>query len=133
MFAFQDTTSVSSRFLVGLVLVTFTAWCSNTPAMQTYNMEKIADEVTIGDRIEITLKNSSKESFQVTEISETGINGENEFVSYADIQEIKIVQTVKARSSGTNSKVVGGVLVAALLVGLLVYLVSNISPGFPAP
>jgi len=101
--------------------------------MQTYNMEKIADEVTIGDRIEITLKNSSKESFQVTEISETGINGENEFVSYADIQEIKIVQTVKARSSGTNSKVVGGVLVAALLVGLLVYLVSNISPGFPAP
>ena len=72
--------------------------------------------VHVGDRVEVTRKNGTSESFRVTAIEGDALLGKTVRVSYSDISSIEVHRFSVWRTSG----VVVGVLVTAAAAALYV-------------
>ncbi|MEX2150479.1 MAG: hypothetical protein WD793_09680 [Steroidobacteraceae bacterium] len=72
--------------------------------------------VQVGDTVELTTRAGRQHRFQVTEVTDDALVGQDMRVSYADIADLKT-----ARQDETKSKsvmwVLGGVALVALLIG----------------
>jgi hypothetical protein len=59
--------------------------------------ENMANQLVVGDKVEVTRKNGDIVKFRLEQISESGINGEGHAIAYDDMQQLRVAQ-----STGSN-------------------------------
>ena len=106
------------RLCVCLALLVFAAGCSTFQRLPGTDAETVKSQVSVGDSVKITKNNGEKVRFKVSEVSDSGIGGEGQFVAYPDIQEIRSTQISTGATVGVSATV--GILLV-LLIGLATY------------
>lgn len=72
--------------------------------------------VQVGDTVEVTTHAGQVQRFQVTEVANDALVGEEIRIAYADMADLKAARRDEAKSR-TTLWVIGGVALVALLVG----------------
>ena len=114
--------SRTCRTLMLLVFVTTTLGCTTLRPVIGSDLEAVSNQISAGDKIEVTRQDHRLVIFRVSEITKTGIGGEGNFIDYGDILQIRVVKKSPGRT-------VIGVVAAALLLAVLIAGPAN----YPAP
>ena len=88
-------------------------------AIPISDRENMANQILVGELVEITHKDGHIVKFRVEQISESGISGEGQAIAYDDMQQLKVAQSTG--SNGDNKKM-------WIVLGLLAVIVA-ISDG----
>jgi len=105
------------RIFLCLILLTFTVGCSTFQRLPGTDQATITSQVAVGDSVKITKNDGEEVRFKVSEITDSGIGGEGQFVAYSDIGEIRSAQFSTGATVGI-SVMTGFILF--LIVGLAV-------------
>ena len=76
--------------------------------------ESLSKSIGVGDHLMVTTSSGRKKEIHVTEVSDTGISSEDEFIPYSDIKAVRIV---KPRSGDP----VGAIIMIAIVVAVVAY------------
>lgn len=79
-----------TRVVHVVVLITFVSACSTTRPLSVDDPESLASQVSVGDRIDVKRKDSSRVKFRVTEVSPDALFGENVIVPYTNIEQVTV-------------------------------------------
>lgn len=127
MVSIARTNSMICRSLVVLIIVTFTSGCTTMQPIRGTDGESLSNQISVGDTVEITRLDGEVVKFKVDDVLQSGVGGEGQFIAYKDIRQVRVAR----KGSATPALlIVGGIVAAILLVGLLE---DNLSPGFPSP
>ncbi len=110
--------TTTGRLCVCLALLIFATGCSTYQRLPGTDAATVKSQVDVGDNVKITKINGEKIEFEVSEVSNTGVGGEGQFVAYADIQEIRSPQISTGATVGVSATV-GALLL--LFIGLATY------------
>ena len=80
------------------------------PATDT---QSLANQLEVGDKIKITLRDDSDVAFKVSAVSDEGISGDGVLVAYSDIQHVQ----VREFSTGKTVSLVAGIVGFLAIVG----------------
>jgi len=105
------------RIFLCLILLTFTVGCSTFQRLPGTDQATITSQVAVGDSVKITKNDGEEVRFKVSEITDSGIGGEGQFVAYSDIGEFRSAQFSTGATVGI-SVMTGFILF--LIVGLAV-------------
>lgn len=103
----------ANKFIIDLVLITFTAGCTTMQSMPATDAESLASQIEGGDKISITRNDLTGVTFEVGTVSAEGISGDGLFVAYSDIRQIQMRQFSAGKSLGLAAAIVA-VLALAL-------------------
>jgi hypothetical protein len=94
-------------------------------AVPTQPGQKLA--VHVGDHVRVQTKAGQSHSFAVTQIQPDALEGKNIRISFKDIATIEVRRMDQSRKAELTGGVVVGVLVVAVVAGLVVLLTHGIA------
>ena len=107
-----------------LVLIAFTAGCTTMQSLPATDVQSLASQIKVGDKIKIIRNGETDATFKVSAVSDEGISGEGVFVVYPDIRQVQVSKTDTVKTVGLT---VGIVAVAAIV--LIAQYVEKYGPG----
>jgi hypothetical protein len=100
------------RTLFLLIFVMTTLGCTTLRPVVGTDKRAISDQISVGNKVEVTLQDHSVTNFRVDEITEIGIGGDGIFIDFRDIRQI---HTRKLAVGRTVFGIVGGVGIVVLV------------------
>ncbi len=124
--------SQSSTFAMQLVVLVASAamcvaGCANSGRTLDGDPETWASSISVGDHLNVITNSGDENEVYVTEVNESGISTNNEFIAYSDIQSIQIIGDGSG-GSGSNALVI--ILTIAAVAVLVSLVESEVEKGF---
>lgn len=94
----------------------FLQGCTTMQAVEVPQTGSGPAAVQVGDTVELTTRAGQEHRFQVTEVTDDALVGQDVRVAYADIAELKTARRDESQSSSVLW-VLGGVALVALIIG----------------
>ena len=88
---FRNHMSIIEMFIC-TILITFTSACTSTRTISVTDGEILSGQISMGEKIEVTQHDGDVTSFIVDEITDSGIGGDDSFIEYDDIEQVKVAQ-----------------------------------------
>ena len=120
----MDARLTVNKFIIYLLLIAFTAGCTTMQSLPATDVQSLASQIAVGDKIKIIRTDETDVTFKVNAVSDEGISGEGVFVAYSDIRQVQVSKTSAVK---TVRLTVGIVAVAAIV--LLAQYVQKNGPG----
>jgi hypothetical protein len=115
------------------LLIPLLAACSSMQPVRISDIEsgRAADEIQIGDRVEVISRDGEKFEFAVTEINEIGLGGKFGFIPFQNMRRLSVR---RPGTDGSDLTWLWGILGAAVIIAVIASAdsVSVCSPG-PCP
>ncbi len=102
-----------NRFVIYLVLIAFAAGCTTMRSLPATNAQSLANEIEVGDKINIIRNDLTKVTFEVAAVSDEGISGDGVFVAYSDIRQVRVRQLSTGKTVGLVAAIVAVLAIAA--------------------
>ena len=107
------------RAIICTILAAFTVACTSMRTIPVTDGETLSSQVSVGEKIEVTRHNGDIVNFTLHEITESGIGGNEYFIRFHDIEQIRVAQSTRSVEDLEHVEtVVLGVMLGALLFAL---------------
>jgi hypothetical protein len=112
-----------------LVLTSFVVACTTTQPIDIGTPSALTEEVHPGDEVAITTHDGRELTFEVVSVEPDAFIGATERVQRDEIAQIEVTRLSPGRTAGL---VGGGVLLAAIITGAVLFFVAMASFAAPA-
>ena len=106
------------------------AGCASSGTTLGTNAETWASSISVGDHLRVLTKSGNERDVYVTAVDKSGISDNKEFISYNDIQSIRVLPSSSGGSGNTALVIMLTVVVVAVFASLLK---SEVEEGFIQP
>ncbi len=102
-----------NKFIIYLVMIAFTGGCTTMHSLPATDAQSLANQIVVGDKINIIRNDDTDVTFEVGAFSNEGISGDGAFVAYSDISQVRVSDT----NNGTILGLVAGIVLLVALIG----------------
>lgn len=104
------------RAIICTILATFAVACTSMRTVPVTDGETLSSQISVGEKIEVTQHNGDIANFTLHEITESGIGGDEYFIRFDDIEQIRVAQSSRSVEDLENVEtVVLGVMLGVLM------------------